>query len=373
MTVEIREVKNKQDFKNFIRFPFTLYKNNKYWIPPLIKNEMAILDAKKNPDFEYCEAKYWLAYKDNLPVGRIAGIYNKKYNEKWKKKYISFSRFDFIDEKDVSTALFEQVEAWGKSKGMEGIHGPLGFTTFDQQAILIEGFDEMPTSASVYNYEYYPVHLERLGCTKEVDYIEFKVNVPNEIPEKAVRVADIVLKRENLKLVKSKSKRDIFSYARAMFDVINEAYKPLFYFVELTEQQIDRFIKKYFSLIRAEFILLVLDQSNKVIAFQVTMPSFSEAFQKAKGRLYPFGFIHFLKAARKPKILDLFVVGILPEYQGKGVNALFLTELTQTAIDNNILYAETNSELEENIKIQSFWRYFESRQHKRKRIYVKRI
>lgn len=371
MAVEIREVKNKRDLKIFVRFPFTLYKDNEFWIPSIIKNEMEVLNSKKNPDFEYCEAKYWLAYKDNQLVGRIAGIYNKKYVEKWKNKYANFSRFDFIDDEEVSKALFDRVEAWAKSKGMEGIHGPLGFTTFDHQAILIEGFDEMPTSASVYNYEYYPVHLDRLGCEKEVDYIEFKINVPKEIPEKVERITNIVLKREKLKLIKSKSKRTLLFYAKQLFHVINEAYKPLFYFIELNDKQMDRFIKKYTGLIKAKYILLVVDQNDKVIAFQVTMPSLSKAFQKAGGRLFPFGFIHFFLAARKPTILDLYLIGILPEYQGKGIQAIFMKDLHQTAIDNNILYGESNSELEENIKVQSIWKYYDSKQHKRKRIYVK--
>jgi len=373
MAVEIKEVKNKRDLKAFVRFPFNLYKDSEYWIPPLIHNEMEVLNSEKNPDFEYCEAKYWLAYKDDQLVGRIAGITNKKYVEKWKNKYASFSRFDFIDDEEVSKALFDRVGAWAKSKGMEGIHGPLGFTTFDHQAILIEGFDEMPTSASVYNYEYYPVHLDRLGCKKEVDYIEFKINVPKEIPEKAVRIANIVLKREKLKLIKSKSKRKLFSYAKQLFHVINEAYKPLFYFIELNDKQMNRFIKKYTSLVKAKYILLVVDEKKKVIAFQITMPSLSTAFQKAKGRLFPFGFIHFLKAAKNPTVLDLYLIGILPEYQSKGVNAIFMADLTQTAIDNNIHYGESNSELEENVKVQSIWKYYDSIQHKRKRIYLKML
>ncbi|MCJ7579141.1 MAG: GNAT family N-acetyltransferase [Candidatus Aminicenantes bacterium] len=373
MAVEIREVKNKRELKRFVRFPFILYKDNKYWVPPLTKNEMELLNSEKNPDFEYCEAKYWLAYKDNLLVGRIAGIYNKKYIEKWKNKYASFSRFDFIDDEDVSRALFDSVEVWAKSKGMEGVHGPLGFTTFDHQAVLTEGFDEMPTSASVYNYEYYPKHLDKLGCKKEVDYIEFKINVPKQIPEKAARIANIVLKREKLKLIKSKSKRKLFSYSKQLFHVINESYKPLFYFIELNDKQMNRFIKKYTSLVKAKYILLVVNEENKVIAFQITMPSLSTAFQKARGRLFPFGFIYFLMAARKPNVLDLYLIGILPEYQGKGIQALFMKDLNQTAIDNNIQYGESNSELEENTKVQSIWKYYDSTQHKRKRIYVKRI
>ncbi|MFC2166724.1 hypothetical protein ACFLQZ_02015 [Acidobacteriota bacterium] len=371
MTVEIREVKSRSDLKRFVRFPFSLYKDNKYWIPPLIKEELDLLDAEKNPDFEYCEAKYWLAYKDNKLVGRIAGIYNKRFVETWKKKYLSFSWFDFIDDKNVSKALFEQVEAWAKSKGMEGVHGPLGFTTWDPQAILIEGFDELPTPASVYNYPYYAEHLEELGCQKEVDYLEFKVNVPKEIPEKAKRIANIVQKREGLTVIKCKTTKELLSYGKQLFDVINATYKPLFYYVELTEKQIDRFIKKYLSQLKTEFILFILDKNNKLIAFQIIMPSLSKALQKAKGKLYPFGFIHLLKAMKNPKVLDLIIVGILPEYQNKGINALFLADMTQTAIDKNILYAETNSELEENMKIQNFWKYFDSRQHKRKRVYLK--
>ena len=373
MVVEIKEVKNKRDLKTFVQFPFSLYKGNKYWIPPLIKEELYVLDAERNPDFEYCEAKYWLAYKDNKLVGRIAGIYNKKYVEKWKNRYISFSRFDFIDDKNVSKALFEKVEVWAKSKGMEGVHGPLGFTTFDFQAILIEGFDELATPASVYNYPYYAKHLDELGCQKEVDYLEFKVNAPREIPEKARRIANIVQKREEITVIKCKTKKELLSYGKQLFDVINVTYQPLFYYVELTEKQIDRFIKRYLSHLKTEFILFILDKNNKLIAFQIIMPSLSKAFQKAKGKLYPFGFIHLLKAMKNPKVLDLIIVGILPEYQNRGINALFLADMSQTVIDKNILYAETNSELEENIKVQNFWKYFDSKQHKRKRVYVKMI
>lgn len=373
MTVEIKEVKTRKQLKDFVRFPFDLYKNNPYWVPPLIKNELELLDADKNPDFEYCQARCWLAIKDGKVVGRIAGIYNKKFIERWGKKYVSFSRFDFIDDRDVSKDLFDQVTAWAESLEMDGVHGPLGFTTFDQQAILIEGFDELPTISSVYNYSYYEKHLDGLGCRKEVDYLEFMVHVPKEIPEKALRIAKIVEKREKLKIVKCKTKKELQSYGKDLFDVINASYKPLFYYVELTEKQIDRFIKKNLSLVRTEYILLILDQNERLIAFQITLPSLSRAFQKARGRFYPLGFRHVSKAIKNPKILDLVIVGILPEYQNKGINALFMTDLTQTAIDHGIEYAETNSELEDNMKVQNFWKYYESRQHKRKRIYLKML
>jgi len=373
MSVEIKEVVSRKDLKKFVKFPFSLYDKNKYWIPPLIKDEMETLSPEKNPAFDFCEAKYWLAYKDGQIAGRIAGILNTKYIKKWGNKYASFSRPEFIDDKEVSKALFEAVEEWAKSKGLEGVHGPLGLSTFDQQAILIEGFEELPTTASVFNFPYYSEHMETLGYAKEVDYVEYQAPTPEAVPEKAVRVANIVQKREKVRLLKSKSKKELAPYASQVFDVINAAYAPLFYFTELTEKQIRYFTKKYFSFILAEYVTLIVDQEDKLVGFQITMPSLSRAFQKAKGRLYPFGFIHLLRAMKNPKVLDVYLVGILPKYQGKGVNALIMLDLTQMAIDRKIEYGESNSELEENIKVQSFWKYYDARRHKRKRIYLKKI
>ena len=371
MSVEIKEVVSRRDLKKFVMFPFSLYKNNNYWIPPLIKDEMETLRPDKNPAFDYCEANYWLAYKDGQIVGRIAGIFNTKYIKKWENKYASFSRPDFVDDREVSKALFETVEEWARSKGMKGLHGPLGFSTFDQQATLIEGFEELPTTASVFNYPYYQEHMERLGYEKEVDYVEYRARVPEAVPDKAERIAAIVQKREKVRIVKSRSKKDLAPYASQVFDVINAAYAPLFYFTELTEKQVQHFTKKYFSFILAEYVTLIVDQKDKLIGFQITMPSLSKAFQKAKGRLYPFGFIHLMKALKNPKVLDIYLVGILPHYQGKGANALLMLDLTQIAIDKKIEFGESNSELEENVKVQSFWKYYDARRHKRKRIFLK--
>lgn len=371
MSIEVRKVVSQRDLKKFVMFPFFHYKNNRYWIPPMIKGEMETLSPDKNPAFDYCEANYWLAYKDGRIAGRIAGIFNTKYIKKWGKKYASFSRPEFVDDPEVSGALFGTVEEWAKSKGMKGLHGPLGFSTFDQQAILIEGFEELPTTASVYNYPYYQEHMEKLGYSKEVDYVEYRIRVPESVPEKAARVAAVVQRREKVKVVKSRSKKDLAPYAKQVFDVINAAYAPLFYFTELTEKQVEDFTKKYFSFILAEYVTLIVDSDDKMVAFQITMPSLSEAFQKARGRLYPFGFIHLMKALKRPKVLDVYLVGILPEYQGKGVNALLMLDLTQIAIDKKIEFGESNSELEENVKVQSFWKYYDARRHKRKRVYLR--
>lgn len=371
MSVEIREAKSLRELKEFVLFSFPLYKNNKYWVPPLIKGQVDTLRPDKNPAFEYCEAIYLLAYKDKKVAGRIAGIINRKFIEMWKKKYARFCWIDFIDDEEVSRALLKGVEQWARSKGLEGIHGPLGFTTFDQQGMLIEGFNELATFASVYNYDYYPRHMEKLGYQKEVDYFEFEIKDNKVVPEKAERICNIIMKRDQLRLFKAKSKKDLLPYAKQVFDVINASYSPLFGFVPLTEKQIDMYVKKFFSYIQPDFVAVILDKNDRVIGFQITMPSLSRAFQKAKGRLLPFGFIHILRALKKPKSLDFLLVGILPEYQNKGVNALFMTDMTKTARQRGISTAETNAELEHNVKVQNFWKDYDPRLHKKKRIYLK--
>lgn len=371
MSIELREATSLQDIKKFVRFPFSLYRNNEFWIPSMIKGDIDNLRSDKNPAFDHCEARYLLAYSNGEIVGRIAGIINHRFIEKWNRKYARFCWFDFTDDLEVSGALIRDIEQWAQSKGMEGITGPMGFTTFEQLGILIHGFDEMPTFSSTYNYPYYPEHLEKHGYGKDVDYIEFEIASPEAIPEKAVRIGEIALKRLNLKVLRVKSKKELLPYARQVFDVINAAYEPLFGFVPLTEKQTDLFVKKYFSFVLPEFTTIVLDKDDRVVGFQISMPSLSRAFQKARGRLFPFGFWHLTRALKKPDRVDVLLVGILPEYQGKGVNALFMIDMTNACLEKGIKWAESNSELEENIKVQSFWRYFDSRQHKRKRVFKK--
>ncbi len=373
MTVKLMEVRSRKDLKEFVRIPFALYRDNPYWVPPLIRNEMNTLNPKKNPAFEYCETAYWIAYKNTQPAGRIAVILNRKFNDKWNRNDVSFSRFDFIDDEEISLSLMRKAEEWAREMKADRIHGPLGFSNFDQQGMLIKGFHEIPTLASVYNYSYYPEHMDKMNFHKEIDYVEYEVKTPEAVPEKAVRISNIVLKRLNLHLFKAKSRKELLPFAEQIFDVINQAYKDIFYSVKLSEKQIRMFKKKYLSFIDPEFVLLVLDSQERVIGFHIAMPSLSQAFKKACGRLFPFGFRHILRALKNPSKLDLYLVGILPEYQNKGINAVFMTDLTLTAIKNDIILTETNSELESNKKVQAFWKYYDARMHKRKRIFIKKL
>jgi ribosomal protein S18 acetylase RimI-like enzyme len=373
LSIEIREVKSKKELKSFIKFPFELYKNNPYWVPPFYFDEMNVLNPVKNPASEYCDSKLWLAYDNNKIVGRIAGIINKRYIEKWGKKAVRFGWIDFINDKDVSGILIETVIQWAKSRNLEFIHGPLGFTDLDYEGMLIDGFNEVGTMSTIYNYEYYPRHLENLGFDKEVDWVEFEITVPEEIPEKAVRVANIVKEKLKLKVFDAKKAKDFKPYGNGVFQLINDSYKDLFGFVPLSKKQIDKYIKQYLGFVVPDFLIIILDSENKVAGFVIAMPSLTKALQKTKGKLFPFGFIHILKAIKKNRYLDLYLGAIRPDLQGKGADALLMTELTRACIKNKIVTAESNIELESNVLVQGHWKYFNSRQHKRRRCFIKRI
>jgi hypothetical protein len=373
MGVVIREIENKNDLKNFVLFPFSLYANNKYWIPPLIYDEVKTLSKIKNPAFEFCKAKYWLAYKDGKIAGRIVGIINNRYIERWGHKYVRFGWLDFVDDEEVSLSLMNTVENWAKENGMEAVHGPLGFTDFDPEGMLIEGFEELSTFGAIYNYPYYVTHIEKLGYKKDVDWIEFQIKPPDEILEKVSRIADLVLNKYNLKILKAKKAKDLLPYGREIFEVINKSFKDLYGFVQLSEKQIDLYIKQYFGFIRAEYVPVVLDNNGKVTAFGISMPSLSKALQKAKGRLFPFGFIYILKAIKKNENVDLYLTGVRPDFQDKGVNAILINEMNKIYIKNKIKFAETNRELETNYKVQGQWKGMNGRQHKRRRCYIKML
>ena len=374
MPVQIKEVITRSDLKKFIEFPFSIYKENRNWIPPLLMDEYHTLRKEKNPAFEYCQAKYWLAYKDGRLAGRIAGIVNRRYIEKWGNKYARFGWVDFIDDAEVVKALFDTAEGWAKEQGMIGVHGPLGFTDMDHEGMLVDGFDELGTLAAIYNHPYYPRQLEKLGYVKDVDWVEFEVKVPKEIPEKADRISKIVMQKAGVKVLEAKKAKDLLPYAHEMFEVLNQAFAPIYAFVPLTEKQISMYIKQYFSFIMPDYTKILLDSNGKVAGFVIGMPSLSKALQKAKGRLFPFGFIHLLQAvSKKNKQIDLYLGAIRPDLQGKGADALLMTEMSRSAIKNGVISAETNIELEENVKVQSHWKYFESRQHKRRRCYIKQL
>ncbi len=371
MSLVIKEVIDKKQLKAFIEFPCQLYKNHQYYVPPLHFDEEGTLNKKKNPAFDYCEARYWLAYKNDKVVGRIAAILNHAYIEKWKNNYMRFGWIDFEDDAAIPKALLAEVEQWAKEKGMDAVHGPLGFTDLDHEGMLVEGFDQLGTLAAIYNYPYYPEHLGGLGYHKDADWVEFKIKVPKTVNEKLAKLAAIVEKRLKLTLVKAKKPKDILPYAKELFELVNSAYSHLYGVVPLTEKQIKNYTKQYFSFIKTEFVPLVLDSKGKLIAFGVTMPSLSIALQKAKGSLLPFGFLHILKALKKNNVADLYLVAIDKEYQGKGVNAIVMNEVNKTFVKYGIEYAESNPELEPNIKVQSMWEHFDAVQHKRRRCFIK--
>lgn len=369
--VEIREIKSLRDLKGFVLFPFKLYRGNKYWIPPLISDEINNLRWDKNPAFEFCDVKYWLACKDGRIAGRIAGIINNRYIEKWKNKFARFGWVDFYDDEEVSQALFGAVENWAKSKGLEGVHGPLGFTDFDPEGMLVEGFDELGTMPDIYNHRYYKDHVEKRGYLKDVDWVEYEIFTPERVPERAERVASLILKKNRLRVLDAKRPEDLLPYAQGVFDVIDEAYRNLYGFVPLNEKQVEFYIKLYFPHIVPDYVKIVLDEKDEVAGFVLGVPSLSRALQKARGRLFPLGFIYLLRALRKNRYLDLYLGAVRPDLQGRGVDALLMTELTRTCIKKGIISAESTKELEENWLVQAHWKHYKARRHKRRRCYIK--
>lgn len=371
MDVEIRPVTSTKALKQFVSFPYSLYAGNPFWVPPLRVEELQTLRRDKNPAFEFCEAKYWLAFKDGKIVGRIAGILNNAYNKIWGKRAVRFGYLEFINDDQVSEALLNTLEVWAKGKGAESVHGPLGFTGLDPEGLLIEGFDEIGNMTTIYNFSYYPVHLEKHGYQKEVDWVEFEVKVPSGIHERLKQFADVVARRNDLRILEVKSRKELLPYAKEMFHLLNEAYKGLSDFIPLTEKQIDMFINRYLKLIHHDYVSVVLDREGRVAAFGVTIPSLAKALQKARGRLFPLGFIHLLRALRKNDTVEMLLIAVRPDLQGKGVNALLMHEYNKIYVRHNILKAESNPELETNSKVQAQWKFFDTRQHKRRRCYVK--
>jgi len=371
--IKILEVKTIRELRKFVGFPYKLYSKDTHWVPPLRSDEMNILRWDRNPAFEFCEARYWLAYRNNDIVGRVAGIINHKYNEIWKQKSAKFGWIDFIDDEEVSGALLETVESWAKGKGMTSVRGPLSFCGMDKEGTLVEGFEELSTISTLYNFPYYKDHFEKSGYIKDTDWVEYELMVPQDIPEKVDRISEVVLKRSKLRIADIKRNRDLLPYGKELFTLVNETYKDLEGAVPMTERQIDTYIKQYFSYVSTEYIKIILDQDNKIAAFGLAMPSLSKAFQKAGGRLFPFGFVHILKAIKKNDSLDLYLVAVRPDLQNKGINAILMTEVNKSCIKNGIVKVESGAELEDNFKVQAFWKHYDSRQHKRRRSFVKNI
>ena len=375
MEVLIKEVTTKKELMRFVKFNHELYKDSPYHVPGLIAEELMTLSKDKNPAFEIADAIYYIAYRGDKIVGRIAGIINHRNNETYNTKNARFGFVDFIDDAEVVDKLFDAVERWAKDKGMEAIHGPLGFTDLDHEGMLIEGFDRLGTMAALYNFDYYPPHMERMGYMKDLDWMEFIITLPDEVPEKHTRIGELVKEKYGLKTIKFKKRKEIWPYAQRIFDTLNKSYAHLYGYTELTPKQIDYYVKMYIPMLRLDLItVIVREEDDAVVGFGITLPSLSRALQKAKGRMLPFGFIYLLKALySKPKIVDFYLLGVLPEYKNKGVNALVFTDLIPIYKKIGAVYAESNPELETNNAIQAQWSYFDIEHHKKRRAFLKKL
>ena len=375
-SIQIKRVETKKDLKRFIEFHYDLYKGNPYDVPNLYSDEVNTLSKNKNAAFDFCEAEYYLALKEGKIVGRVAAIINHKANEKWKKKDVRFGWIDFIDDIEVSRALFKAVEEYGRKKGMDDIVGPLGFTDMDPEGMLTWGFDKLGTMATIYNYEYYPQHMEKLGgWEKDNDYVEYYLVVPEKSPEKYTKIAEMVEKRYNLH-VRKLTKKDIFQggYGKKLFDLINLTYSDLYGFSELTDRQIDQYVKMYFPFADLNLVTVIEDgnKDNQLAGLGITIPSLSHALQKCRrGRLFPFGWWHLLRAIKFHKTdgVDLLLMGFLPEYRSKGANALLFADLIPRYVNYGFKWGETQVEMESNEGVQSQWGPLDPINHKKRRCY----
>ena len=379
MAVEIKRVEGKKDLKRFVDFHYDLYKDNPYDAPTLFIDDMNTLRRDKNVAFDFCEAEYFLAYKDGKIAGRVAAIINKRANEKFHKKDVRFGWIDFVDDLEVSKALFDAVEEWGRSKGMTAMVGPLGFTDLDPEGMLIMGFDKLNTMETIYNYPYYPEHMEKLGgWEKDNDYVEYYMPMPDKVPDKFAKLSALIEKRYNLH-VKKVTKKDVKNgYAHKVFRVINDTYKDLYGYVELTEKQIDQYVKLYMPMLDLNLVTVIVDgnKNDAIAGVGISLPSMARAMQKCRrGRLFPFGWWHVLRAlkAHKTEGVDLLLVGFLPEYRTKGANALLFSDLIPRYIDYGFKWGETNVEMENNNGVQGQWSSLEHINHKRRRCYRKAI
>ena len=374
MSIRIHQVAQKADYDKFVQFGIDLYAGNKYFVPPLVFDELGTLNPSKNPAFEVCDAAFFLAYRGNIVVGRIGVIINNKANQIWDQKNARFSFVDFVDDNEVVDALFNTAEEWARLRGMEKMQGPMGFCNMDAEGMLIEGFDQISTIATIYNYPYYVEQLQRLGYIKDQDAVEFLITIPREIPDRFARMTDIVKKRTGVAVRRLQSKKDVYPYAKDIFNLINLAYKELYGYVELSEKQIDHYVNMYIPMLRLEFLaLLVREADNKLVGVAIALPSVAKAMQKANGKLLPFGWYHLLRAVKghDNKVLELLLIAVDPEYQGKGLNALLFSEFIPSAVKLGFEYAESNPELEQNNKVQALWNGLETTQTKRRRIFSK--
>ena len=376
MPVTIVKIENNRQLKRFVKFGFELYKDCPYYVPELFEDAMNTLRKDRNAAFEFCDADYFLAYKDGVLAGRIAVLVNKAANEKWGQNAARFGWIDFIDDNEVVDALFATAEQWARERGLTELQGPLGFTDLDREGMLIEGFDRLGTMATIYNYPYYPEHMNRLGFVKDADWVEYLLKVPNERWAKAERISAIVERKFGLRVVHCNSRSELAKrYGSKLFELVNECYAPLYGFTPLTRKQIDQFIKMYLPVIDLRLISLVVDADDNLVALGVSIYSLADALRKAKGKLFPFGWWYLLKTLfiKHPKRLDFLLVAVKPEYQSKGAFAMVFNDLLGNYLQMDLVDVESNPELETNTKVQSQWNDFEKEQHKRRRAFRKEL
>lgn len=373
--VEVKEVKTRSELKKFVNYPNVLYRDVPQYVPAMIGDDLDDWNPKKNPAFEYCEAKCFLAWRDGKIVGRIGAILSHKANEKWHLNRMRFTQVDFIDDEEVSNALFNTVEAYAREKGCDEIHGPLGFTDCDREGMLVEGYDRRSMFITYYNYPYYNAHLERLGYEKDVDWVEYLIDVPydDHTVLRMDKLSERVLNYSNLHVLKVQHRREYKPLIEKVFDLINVAYAGLYGTVPLSDRQIKRYAAKFIPLINPELACFVVDEQDELIGFGVSAPSIAEALKKSRGRLFPLGFIGVLKALRVNDTLDLFLTAVRPDYQNKGINAILINHVLKGCHQMGIRKAETGPQLEENHKIRSQWNFFSYEKHKRRRCYVRKL
>lgn len=376
MAVQIKTVTTKKELKTFVRFANRLYKGNSFYVPSMPFDDLNTFNKDKNGAYEFCDVELYLAYKDGRVVGRVAAIINHKANTSWNVSQVRFGWIDFIDDPEVSKSLLDAVAAFGKAHGMSHIVGPLGFTDFDPEGMLVEGYDRLSTMALIYNHPYYPEHMKKHGYYKETGWVEYRITIPEQLPERHIKLAELVKERFNLK-VRKLTKKQIRqeNYGQKLFQLINETYCVLYGYSLLSPKQIDAYVDVYLGLVDARMLTFIEDAKGDLIAAGITIPSLSEALQKCNGEIFPFGWWHLLKAMywKKPETLDLLLIGVRPDYQNRGVNSLLFVDLFQTYKKMGFKYAETNANLETNSKVQAMWDPFEKELHKRRWVFTKEI
>lgn len=373
MSIDIREAKTKKEIRQFMAFANKLYENEPNYIPPIFSDEMKSANPKYNLNLEFSEAILLMAFKDGEMVGRLRGLINHKYNEKNDHLHLRFNHFDVIDDIEVSKALFDYLIQWGKAKGMTDINGPIGFNDLDKQGLLIEGFDLEGMFITYYNFPYHKEHLEKLGFVKDVDWVEYRVHVPEEINPRLTKIADRLLERSPFSIRKIRNKKELKPYLYKIFDIYNEAFAPLHGVIELNKGQIDQYVNQYLPIINLDFLSVIVDENDEVVAFGLLGPSLNDPMRKIKGKLFPFGFITLLRSLKRTKVLDMYLVAVKPDKQGLGLNSILMTDITNNAIRHHITYAETGPELEDNDKITSFWKNYDAELVRRRRCFIKKI